>query len=98
MKAYLVDPSARAQPSRVITNQGPPPQQWEASERWRHRSKQRRPPLPIIKESTSKREPIQSHNPSGKYTKYKEDGTLISATQNEGPRQAIVRINPTGIG
>ena len=30
-------------------------------------------PLPIIKETTSKREPIQSHNSSGTYTTFKED-------------------------
>ena len=56
------------------------------------------PPPPIIKENTSKMEPIQSHNPSGTYTNYEEDCTLTSAKQNDEPRQAIVRTNLTGIG
>ena len=55
-------------------------------------------PPPIIKENTSQMEPIQSHNSSGTYTNYEEDCILIGERQNDEPRQAIVRTNPTGIG
>jgi len=55
-------------------------------------------PPPIIKENTSQMEPIQSHNLSGTYTNYEEDCILIGERQNDEPRQAIVRTNPTGIG